>query len=194
MPKYDHIIIPGYRVGSDGTVSKWVKSRKQWRYLKITSEGNVCIVNPVGRKNTVKSVGRLVLESFGPPRPLGCRALHYPDPSLLNNDIDNLRWAPANSSRHGDPRMSEYGRKSGSGERSRHLSDDAAARALGLLSEGVTSQEVAENLGVHRGVIDRLIAGSLPHVPRPPGIEPIGNRWLRGDDHPMKKFDDEESR
>ncbi len=194
MASYDLDILPGYRVGDDGTVSKWVRRRKGWKDLKITTEGNVCVL-PHGQKKTTKSVGRLVLEAFGPPRPLGCRVLHYPDPALTNNRIENLRWAPANSSRHGDPRMAAYGRKSGAGDRTRILTDEEAVHALDLLSRRVTAAEVAESLEVHRGVIDRLIAGSLPHVPRPPGIEPIGNRWLRGDDHPEKRFhdtDDEE--
>jgi len=86
--------------------------------------------------------------------------------------------------------MAEYGRKSGAGERTRILSDDEAVYALDLLSKRVTATEVAECLDVHRGVIDRLIAGSLPHIPRPPGIEPIGNRWLRGEDHPEKRYQD----
>jgi len=187
MTRYDLTILPGYRVGDDGTVSKWVQRRKAWKQLRITSEGNVCVVPP-GQKKTTKSVARLVLEAFGPPRPLRCRALHYPDPDLGNNQIENLRWAPANSSRHGDPRMVEYGRKSGAGERVRILTDEEAARALDMLAGGVTAIEVAESLDVLRGVIDRLIAGSLPHLPRPQGIGPIGNRRLRGEDHPEKRF------
>ncbi len=192
MTRYDLAILSGYRVGDDGTVSRWIKRRGAWKQLTVTSDGNVCVWDRSTKKKTTKSVGRLVLEAFGPPRPFGCRVLHYPDAGLRNNDITNLRWAPANSSRHGDPRMAEYGRKSGAGERSRILSDDEATRALDLLSKTVTAAEVAEYLDVHRGVIDRLIAGSLSHIPRPSGIEPIGNRWLRGDDHPERRFTEKE--
>jgi predicted DNA-binding transcriptional regulator AlpA len=87
--------------------------------------------------------------------------------------------------------MREYGRRNGAGERSRILTDDEATEALRLLAAGVIVAEVAELMGVHRSVVDRLVAGSYPHLPRPPGIKPIGGRRLRGDDHPARRFDDD---
>jgi hypothetical protein len=152
-----------------------------------------------GRKKTTLSVARLVLLAFGPPlptvknlAPATFRAYHFPDPDPRNNRIENLRWAPANTHNVGDPRMREYALKNRSRERSRILTDAEAVEALRMLSESVTCAEVSEYLGVHRGVIDRLIAGSLPHVPRPGGIKPIGTRRLRGDDHPERRFTDDD--
>jgi hypothetical protein len=188
--RYDLDALPGYRVGSDGTVSRWVKRRKAWRFLKVTPEGNAYVM--VGGRKTTLSVARLVLSAFGPPRPTLFRALRWRDPDPRNNRIENLRWAPANSQNVGDPKMREYGRRSGSGERSRVLSDEEAAWALDRLAAGLITDEVAELLDVHRAVIDRLIAGSYPHIPRPDGIKPIGERRLRGDDHPARRFEDDE--
>ena len=193
MPvRYNTEVLPGYRVGDDGSVSRWLKSRRSWRYLKVTDEGNVCV--QVGDKKTMRSVGRLVLFAFGVPgsRFIGDRVLHFPDPDPANNRIENLRWAAPNVQRSGDPAMHEYGRRSRAGERTRILTDEDAARALDMLAGGVIAAEVSEVFEVHRGVIDRLIAGSYPHLPRPPGIKPIGTRRLRGDDHPMRKFEDDE--
>ena len=186
--RYDTTILPGYRVGNDGSVSRWLTSRKRWVTLKVNRKGAVCI-GEGGRKTTL-SVGRLVLRAFGPPRTLLFRVLHFPDPYPRNNSIDNLRWAPANAQNHGDPRMHEYGSRNSSGERSRILTDEEASEAIQMLAGGVPAVEIAEYLDVHRGVIDRLIAGSYPHLPRPDGITPIGDRRLRGDDHPTKRFDE----
>jgi hypothetical protein len=188
MPtRYDLVILPGYRIGNDGSVSRWIKRRKQWVSLKVTSKGAVCI-GEGGRKTTL-SVGRLVLRAFGPPRPLLFRVLHFPDPDPRNNRIENLRWAQANAGRAGDPAMAEYGSRSGAGERSRILTDEEASEAIQMIAGGVPAVEIAEYLDVHRGVIDRLIAGSYPHLPRPEGITPIGDRRLRGNDYQMKQDD-----
>ena len=188
MPLVQHntTVLPGYRVGDDGSVSRYLKRRKEWVNLTVDRRGNVCIGK--GDRKTTLSVGKLVLFAFAPgARILGDRVLHFPDPDLRNNRLDNLRWAPANAQRTGDPAMAEYGRRSRSGERSRILTDDEVREALGILATGATAVEVAEHLEVHRGVIDRLIAGSYPHVPRPEGIIPIGERRLRGENHPCKR-------
>ncbi len=43
MARYDLTILPGYRVGDDGTVSKWIKRRKAWKEMKITDDGKVTV-------------------------------------------------------------------------------------------------------------------------------------------------------
>jgi hypothetical protein len=179
-------VLPGYRVGDDGSVSRYLKRRKQWVNLKITNDGNVCVSR--GGCNTTLSVGRLVLFAFAPgARGIGERVLHFPDPDPRNNRLDNLRWATPNAQRAGDPAMAEYGRMSRSGKQSRILTDAQATEALEMLATGVTTEDVAEAVDVNRGVIDRLIAGSYPHLPRPDGITPIGQRRLRGAAHPCSR-------
>jgi hypothetical protein len=87
--------LPGYRVGSDGSMWK-DQGNGKFRKLKIFVErgiARVCVVKPNGKTAKV-SVANLVLRSFGVPQPPGHRALRFPDDDPLNNSISNLRWAP----------------------------------------------------------------------------------------------------
>ena len=94
---------PKYRVGSDGTVWRFLTGRKRqpcpkWKQLKTPLHGPLPAGRPVvniTNEHGIRHVylGRLVLEVFvGPPPTEKHQCCHFPDRNPLNCCISNLRW------------------------------------------------------------------------------------------------------
>lgn len=99
--------LPGFRVGSDGSIwSCWklegqgnrlgwkaVMSHTAWRKLKPTPNrfGYLRVRFSIQNKSRQPYIHLLVLEAFAGPRPLGMVACHN-DGDRTNNVPSNLRW------------------------------------------------------------------------------------------------------
>lgn len=88
-----------YRVGDDGSV--WSQARgSRWRRFATEREkrwhGPRVLFTYQGKRASF-IVATLVLRAFEGPRPIGCQPFHFPDRSLSNNRLSNLRWAPVGS-------------------------------------------------------------------------------------------------
>jgi hypothetical protein len=84
---------PKYRVGNNGEVQRWVKSRGIWKIIKPSiSKYGVCVTLCHKGNRKVFGVGPLVLIAFVGPKPKGQECCHFPDADPQNNHVDNLRW------------------------------------------------------------------------------------------------------
>ncbi len=85
-----------YRVGDDGSVWRWIKSKDVWKRLKLASDKAGYVIVSLchnGKAKTFK-VHTLVLLAFIGLKPLPnmeCR--HYPDRNRSNNNLANLSWS-----------------------------------------------------------------------------------------------------
>lgn len=99
--------VPGYRVGSDGSV--WTcrlmgahSSRRgtgEWRRCRSYRRPYgcryvvVCFRVVPGGPISCHYIHQLVLEAFVGACPEGMEARHFPDRDTSNNRLENLRWA-----------------------------------------------------------------------------------------------------
>lgn len=73
--------------------TKYLAGRILKPFLNRTnSTANLAVALSKDAVVKTKSVHVLVLEAFVGPRPNGMEGCHFPDPSHLNNRLDNLRW------------------------------------------------------------------------------------------------------
>lgn len=95
--RLNKIGFPRHRIGGDGSVWRYSKSRKRWRklstYIKRSKNYSTPAIT-ICYKGTKKefSIGHLVLTGFVGPCPPGMECCHSPDPNTFNNSIENLRW------------------------------------------------------------------------------------------------------
>jgi hypothetical protein len=96
-------IVPGFAVRADGAVLYWSERRRKWIPLepKVHKAGHVKVRVRIGDKARELGVARLVLRAFVGPCPLSMEPYHFPDSSLSNNRLENLRWAPIGTSKVG---------------------------------------------------------------------------------------------
>ena len=83
---------PRYRVGTDGSVWRWKKTKREWKQLTpVDSCGRMLLnlSNDDGPKTF--SVHRLILFAFVGMCPEGMEACHN-DGNHQNNCVNNLRW------------------------------------------------------------------------------------------------------
>jgi hypothetical protein len=97
---------PGYRVGDDGSVWKWLASKgkrypHRWRQLRHSDSKYPYVRLTSGGKLVSLDAGQLVLKAFVGPRPLGFTAYRFPDRSPGNCHLSNLRWAPKGTEKLG---------------------------------------------------------------------------------------------
>jgi hypothetical protein len=149
--------LPGYRVGSDGSMWK-DQGNGKFRKLKIFVErgiARVCVVKPNGKTAKV-SVANLVLRSFGVPQPPGHRALRFPDDDPLNNSISNLRWAPISISLAG----TKSRRPTGEEHANCKLTDENVLEIREMAATGdYYYRDIAERYGIGKSTVQRIIKG-----------------------------------
>lgn len=155
---------PGYRVSTDGRVqTSWTAGGPRryptapWRDLCLvaTSKGylKVTLSGPAGRRQA--NVHRLVAEAFIPnPGDLPC--VRHLDGHQLNNNVSNLAWGTyadneADKKRHGTWAATHWANAKLT------LVDRTSVRAL--VADGATHGFVAEQFGVSKSAIWRLING-----------------------------------
>ncbi len=178
-----------YRAGDDGRIYSHAKGR--WRPLKSTpSHGRprVALVDASGKAHT-RSVAALICRAFHGPRPIGCEALHYPDPDKTNCRPENLRWAPRGSSMLGTDRLESY-RPDRHGEQvhTARLTAELVAYAREAYSAGATCLDLATEIGVSESTIRYAINGTTwNHLP---GAIPTDKGRAAGTDVPSAKLDE----
>lgn len=171
-----------YRVGDDGSV--WRRLRNgEWRRLggtKQSHEGRVVAVSHLGRVKKA-TIAYFVLRAFVGGCPIGCAPFRFPDRSLTNDSLANLKWAPKNSWNLGHPSR-------GSGSQAFKKGQDAYAKSLRSLREedipeifdcrrqGWTHEEIGSRFCVPAKTIHNVLASrtyravpadrSAPKTPR----------------------------
>lgn len=155
--------LPGYRIGSDGSVwSRWQpggqgkpsKIGSEWRRLNTSIDEagrpRVCL------KGSQKyRVCRLVLIAFVGDMP-GMEACHI-DGNPSNNNLANLRWGTAKENaadrrNHGRDRLGES-------HHNAKLTSEDVATAKNLRVSGMTLKEIGIRLGVSTAQIHNIVSG-----------------------------------
>jgi hypothetical protein len=148
----------GYRAGSDGTIWSINNCDGEWR-IKPASPDKDGYLRVTLHKRTVRKVAHLVLEAFVGPRPAGMQACHFPDRSLANNRVENLRW-DTQESNSADKRI--HGTDP-SGERSPNhkITTEQALEILARRSNGETCKSIANDLPICRSTVSKIATGRL---------------------------------
>jgi len=157
--------VPGYRVGSDGSV--WTCKggfggrilTSTWRRMStpITSiYPKVSICDGAGGKRDAH-VHTLVLETFVGPCPPECDVARHLDGNPSNNALSNLRWGTFTENEsdkvlHGTKARGEkiFGAR---------LTEKAVTEIKGRVGAGATVEKIAEDYGVHVCTIYRVLNG-----------------------------------
>jgi hypothetical protein len=154
-----------YRVGDDGGVQRC--SKGVWKTCKQTKpigHKGPCVYFKRLGKASAFSVSGLVCRAFHGPKPIGCHPYRFPDKSLENNRASNLKWAPRGACSVGvipSPERIESFLQAAKtfGESTRHLQEGDVPRVFELKREGWLIQEIADEFGVTRHVIEAVIGG-----------------------------------
>jgi hypothetical protein len=164
--------VPGYAVRSDGVILRDA-GRRGWLPLGVkTGAGGFRKVS-LRIRGKVREIGvaHLVLRAFVGPRPFGCEPLHFPDPDLGNNHLDNLRWGRRGTSKLGrtlGPSLPLP--KRGSNHVHSLLVEEDIPEIRSLYRGGVGYKEIAEKYEVNPETIRNVLLGrSWAHVPDPLG-------------------------
>lgn len=168
-----------YEVSSTGRVRSWKKQGPgvtprgtpvplRITVNKRTGYAQVCLFSP-DRRKVMKSVHRLVLETFGPQKPSPRHQCSHHDGNRLNNMISNLSWKTAQENeadkwRHGTAPAGERNPAA-------KLTDDQATAIRAKYAAGMVTQvDLAAEYGVHQTTISDVITGrhGWGHLPLPP--------------------------
>jgi hypothetical protein len=109
-----------------------------------------------GNDTAFKYVHRLVLETFGPPRPSPKHGCNHIDGDKENNHIDNLEWAtPGENSRHAvEVGLIACGEDS---HAAKLTSVEVRAIRERYAAGGVTQSDLADEYGVHQTTVHYVI-------------------------------------
>lgn len=89
----------GYNISTVFKMCKTPTELKKWRRIKPATTSNCHLTLYHNKVSKTFSVSRLVLLAFRGPCPVGMEACHFPDRSIHNNRLVNLRWdTPLNNS------------------------------------------------------------------------------------------------
>lgn len=158
---------PGYRVGTDGSAwSRWRRSSHgrgtgsfkilgdEWRRLKITVSRGAAHLN-FGRGNT-RRLGRLVLEIFVGPCPVGMECCHFPDPNPANCRLDNLRWG---TSADNTQDQREHGTLIGGQRHGMSKLTDEQVEQIKAMAGTMTQQSIADTFGIKQPHVSDILRG-----------------------------------
>lgn len=173
--------VPGYRVGSDGSVwTQWVRGgvggrgvhhlggQGDWKMMKtsIGPKGVPGLHLRRGGKSVSRTVGRLILEAFVGPCPAGLECCHFPDSNPLNNRLENLRWDTRTANAqdkvsHGTAPIGERNPKA-------KLTAADIPEIIRAAAQGESQSSIGRRKGVKQRTISDVILGKKwKHVPRP---------------------------
>jgi transposase len=196
-----------YRAGDDGSVSRWVKGDPNWlkrhpphwRPIKPTGKRKDMTKLTYQKRCGSFTTASLILRAFVGPRPIGCRAFHYPDSDCRNNRLANLRWAPTGAYHvfldHVMPegnRGKVAGWKKGSLHFRATISEEEVPLIFQHYREGWTIYDIADELEIGFSVVWNVLTGRCwshvecdrtwpERVPDNKGSR-HGNSWLGEDD------------
>lgn len=185
---------PGYRVGNDGSVwgcwrQRGVPGKKDggsiaylssvWRRLSPHPTGDRGYLT-VGFKRDGKlhhrRVHRVVLEAFVGPCPEGMEGCHFPDRTVTNCRLDNLRW-DTRKANHADKKV--HGTQPSGEQCHSHKLTWPEVRAIRDLGKaGVRRREIARRFSVSVDTVRLILIGEhwkeAVHEPAPPHAPPPG--------------------
>jgi len=154
---------PGYRVGSDGSVwsCKSINGKgplsSEWKKLKPIKKANGYIVASLccGK---IKSLGVhcLVAQAFIGERPDGMYVYHC-DGNPQNNRVSNLRYGTPKS--NSLDRWAHGTMPAGSQHHNATLTEEQVVRIRRLFRSGIRRKDIASEMGVDRGTVNRVIRG-----------------------------------
>lgn len=176
--------VPGYRVGSDGSVwsCKNARSALTVRWRKLKPQGRERGYIAIGYRGKLQLVSRLILTVFVGPCPPGMECCHFPDPNPWNNNLSNLRW-DTHKANHADQEKQDRVYR-GEMHKSAKLTDAQARRIIRLFKKAPYRgrlRELAAKFGVNRNTIRRIVVGShWRHLSSPGVLQGRGFRALRG--------------
>jgi len=171
MPDADSITyrtlphLPGYRIGSDGSV--WSERRGRWKRLKggQLPTGHRYVNLVLDGRSRPFAIHRLVLEAFIGPCPPGMECCHYPDRNPNNNRLENLRWGTRRENIQDAIRHDTLPRGSQKWTAKLNEADVIAIRWLRV--QGWTCKRIADVFYVSFEAIRRIVKGTAwRHVPR----------------------------
>lgn len=156
---------PGYRVGDDGSVWTCLTPKRGcsgpwligcvWKKMSPWPNENGYLNVSLRRdgKCIKRKLHRLILEAFVGPCPQGMEALHFPDRSPTNCNINNLRWGTklenaTDRKNHGTQVKGEQNGQS-------KLTCEQVLEIRSRYSSG----ETGESLSIEFGVTASLISG-----------------------------------
>jgi hypothetical protein len=158
------------RVTREGEVWTRVGHRVVWVRRKLRFSAKTPVVelrrssDGYGYKSV--SVATLVCQAFHGPRPLGCVPFHYPDPSPMNCQADNLRWAPRGTQLLGKFRGTPPKPKCGEDHPQAKLTDSAVIEIRQLSAQGMNYTQLASHYGVSATTIKSIVQRKTwGHVP-----------------------------
>lgn len=164
-----------YRVGDDGSVwSFWSGSQTdrkrhppRWKRLAGgndhgTQGARVVLKSKDKSKAQSFSIAHLVLRAFVGPRPIGCIPFRFPDRSVTNDSLVNLRWTPRGDCKIGcTPKCAgskewvEGGRANAKTRRT--LRDKDVSKVFALRRQGWQMNEIATRFGVTWSTVRRIL-------------------------------------
>lgn len=104
----------------------------------------------VERKRTIH---QLIMEEFGPPRPVPRAIVRHWDDDKDNNALDNLRWGTRSDNSNDAVRNGRMSASIGERHPQAKLSYEKAAYIREALDAGVSMGTLARKFGVHTGTI-----------------------------------------
>lgn len=142
----------GYEVSSLGRVVSYRQTRARVLERVLDDRKASVVLTRPGNKTRRVSLGGLVLDSFGIPRPPGRIACRHRDEDDTNFAVDNLYWGSTKHPVFGTPEERK----------------ERNARITEALAGGMPSRTAARVFGAHRNVVRKLAAElkdpSAPHV------------------------------
>lgn len=92
---------PRYRIGSDGSLWRWLVGKNEWRRLRFGDRKklyNEVVLCHDGKRGYF-AVAVLVLTAFRGSKPIGCLCRHLNGQSK-DNRLSNLRWGTPTENQH----------------------------------------------------------------------------------------------
>lgn len=165
---------PGYRVGDDGSVWRWLKGflgpgrcPPRWKKLRpgLNSSNTMVVYLSRDGKDYGRTVASLVLKAFVGPRPLGFESF-FLDGDPANCSLGNLRWAPKGSSKIGG--STTWLGFVGEDHPTCTITDEEVARIRSLHASGeFNRREIAELLDISNSYVSKILKGKKRPGTRP---------------------------
>lgn len=156
---------PGYLVSSDGSITG-----PRGRILQTRNFGagyRAVIMHLPGHVRRMVRVHRLVAEAFHGPAPTPRHEVAHWDGNPANNVATNLRWATSKENKADRDRHGRTFRPVGQLNPGAKLTEDDVLRIVRLVGGGMSRAQVAEDFGVSRGAVAKIMSGATwKHVRR----------------------------
>ena len=155
---------PDYSITKDGRI--WSEKRERWLKPILGSHGYLYIVLYKNRKDHIKLIHRLVLETFVGPCPKGMEACHN-NGIRTDNRLENLRWDTRSNNaydavKHGTCNLLGNKIKRANGEKHccAKLTEQDIRMIIYMCKTGeFTQKEIANIYNIHPSNITHIVTG-----------------------------------